>query len=82
MLGIGAKRALNRKSWSNSQRLWTYLISNAWIHKEKSWKQTLNKIESSTHESYMNYYDTQEKIDIINEWRDFETFGYEMVNTI
>jgi hypothetical protein len=32
----------------------------------------------------MNYYDTQEKIDIINEdYREyFETFGYEMVNTI
>lgn len=47
-------------------------------------KTLLEKIESSTHESYMNYYDTQEKIDIINEdYREyFETFGYEMVNTI
>ncbi len=45
-------------------------------------KTLLERIESSTHESYMNYYDTQEKIDIINEdYREyFETFGYEMVN--
>ena len=47
-------------------------------------KTLLERIESSTHESYMNYYDTQEKIDIINEdYREyFEVFEYEMVNTI
>ena len=47
-------------------------------------KTLLERIGSSTHESYMNYYDTQEKIDITTEdYREyFEMFGYEMVNKI
>ena len=47
-------------------------------------KTLLERIESSTHESYMNYYNTREKIDITNEdYREyFEMFGYEMVNKI
>ena len=42
-------------------------------------KTLLEKIESSTHESYMNYYDTREKIELVNEYMKdyFEIYGYE-----
>ena len=42
-------------------------------------KRLLERIGSSTHELYMNYYDTREKIELVNEYMKdyFEIYGYE-----